>query len=181
MARQFSELNTSLINFIRKQHIFFVGTAASSGRVNISPKGGDSLRVEGPGKLVWMNLTGSGNESAAHILDNKRMTLMFCSFEKRPLILRVYGQARVVHPRDEARWQELASQFPELPGMRQFFEMDIDLVQTSCGEAVPYFEFAGNREALNEWANNKGPDGIRQYWADKNQQSIDGFDTRILD
>lgn len=179
MAKQFNELNDSLVRFIEAQHIFFVATARSTGTVNLSPKGMASLRVLDSTKVVWLNLTGSGNESAAHILENSRMTLMFCSFEKKPLILRLYGHAKAIHPRDE-RWSEYLAMFPEDVGARQFFEVDIDLVQTSCGFAVPFYEFKEDRTFLSKDAENKGREAIEQYWEDRNQVSIDGFETNIL-
>jgi hypothetical protein len=136
--------------------------------------------VISPQRIVWQNLTGSGNETAAHLLTNNRMTLMFCAFEKKPLILRVYGKAQAVHPRDAA-WQEYLAMFPANLGTRQFFILDIDLVQTSCGFAVPRMDFAGDREALDAWAAKKGEVGIRQYWRETNALSLDGFETGIAD
>ncbi len=179
MAEKFSELSSSLISFIEKQHMFFVGTARSTGTVNVSPKGMDSLVILNPKKLVWLNYTGSGNESAAHILESPRMTIMLCSFELKPLILRLYGLAQAIHPRDES-WQEYLNLFPKKSGARQLFTMDIELVQTSCGFAVPYYEFIEDREALRKWSNQKGDEEIEAYWQEKNQQSIDGFPTNIL-
>jgi hypothetical protein len=131
-------------------------------------------------RLVWLNVTGSGNETAAHLLELKRMTLMFCAFDGDPMILRVYGQAQVIHPRD-AQWPELICLLPGLPGARQIFDVQIELVQTSCGMAVPLLEYRGERDALNHWAVKKGQAGIEQYWADKNQLSLDGRPTRILE
>ncbi|MDG2090971.1 MAG: pyridoxamine 5'-phosphate oxidase family protein [Gammaproteobacteria bacterium] len=179
MSEKFSELSSSLTSFIEKQHVFFVGTARTTGTVNLSPKGMNSLKILNSKELVWLNYTGSGNESAAHILENPRMTIMLCSFEKKPLILRLYGQARAVHPRDD-QWDEYLKLFPESTGARQFFTMDIDLVQTSCGFAVPYYEFIEDREALVKWSNQKSGEAIEDYWQEKNQHSIDGFPTEIL-
>lgn len=179
MSEKFSELSSSLISFIEKQHVFFVGTARSTGTVNLSPKGMNSLKILNSKKLVWLNYTGSGNESAAHILENPRMTIMLCSFEKKPLILRLYGQARAIHPRDE-QWDDFLKLFPESPGARQLFIMDLDLVQTSCGFAVPFYEFIEDREALLKWSDQKSDAGIQAYWEEKNQHSIDGFPTEIL-
>ncbi len=107
------------------------------------------------------------------------MTLMFCAFEGQPLILRLYGQAKVIHPADPA-WGELYPLFPSLPGPRQIFDLAVDLVQTSCGMAVPLYTFAGDREALNDWARKKGEEGIRRYWEEKNQASLDGIPTNII-
>src|SRR5210317_282022 len=116
--------------------MYFVATAGAEGMVNLSPKGMDSLRVLDDATVAWLNLTGSGNESAAHVLENGRMTIMFCSFGKQPLIMRLYGRARVVHRRDE-EWARLLDLFPEYPSARQVFVMDIQMVQTSCGYGVP--------------------------------------------
>jgi len=180
MAQQLPALTDSLTSFIGKQPIYFCGTAMASGRVNVSPKGGDSLRVINPNCVVWQNYTGSGNETAAHLHDNDRMTLMFCSFEKKPLILRLYGHARAVHPRDDD-WQTYSAMFPANPGSRQFFVMDIDLVQTSCGFAVPYMDFIDHRDTLDVKAGQLGDEGLRQYWDDNNRISIDGADTGIFE
>ncbi len=180
MSDRFPSLLEKHITFIKNQHLFFVGTAGEEGRVNVSPKGMDSFRVVNENKIVWLNLTGSGNETAAHVLENPRMTVMFCSFDKQPLILRLYGQASCIHPRDDA-WSQYANLFPETQGARQFFELDVDLVQTSCGYAVPFYEMTGERPTLKKWAKNKGDEGVESYWAEKNTHSIDGKDTGILE
>jgi hypothetical protein len=180
MGKQFPELSDEHIAFIRAQKLFFIGTATADSRVNVSPKSMDSLRVLNGRQVAWLNVTGSGNESAAHVQIDPRMTIMFCAFEGAPLIMRLYGQARVLHPRD-AEWDELIALFPPLPGARQIFVLDIDLVQTSCGAGVPLFDYAGDRETLNEWSRKKGEVGVRQYWQDKNQFSIDGIPTHIIE
>lgn len=180
MAKQLEALTEKLTDFIESQKIFFVGTAAAEGRINVSPKGMDSLRVLNPKKIIWLNLTGSGNETAAHILQNPRMTLMFCAFEGKPLILRIYGTAKSYHPRD-TEYGELIGLFPETAGARQIIELDIEMVQTSCGFAVPLMEFKEERTLLEDWAKSKGTEGIETYWKEKNIKSIDGFDTQILD
>ena len=180
MAKRYNALSDKHIEFITRQKIFFVGTAAAEGRVNISPKGMDSLRVLGPNRVAWLNVTGSGNETAAHVQVNPRMTIMFCAFEGAPLILRVYGKARAIHHND-AEWAELAALFPALPGARQILDLAIDLAQSSCGEGVPYFDYAGEREDLINWTLKKGEGGIRQYWADKNAVSLDGLPTHIVE
>lgn len=180
MGQRYAEISEKLAQFIRRQKVFFVATAAGDGRINLSPKGMDSLRVLGPNRVVWLNVTGSGNETAAHLLENDRMTVMFCAFEGDPLILRLYGHARSFHPRDPA-WDELIGLLPALPGARQIIDLDVDLVQTSCGMGVPLLEFKGEREQLNQWAAKKGEAGIRQYWEQKNRISLDGRPTRILD
>lgn len=178
MAKQFPALDADHRAIIAAQHMFFVATAASEGRVNLSPKGMDCLRVLGPNRIVWLNLTGSGNETAGHLRQNPRMTLMWCSFTKRPVILRAYGTARAVHPRD-ADWDDLIGQLPAEPGARQIYDMQVDLVQTSCGFAVPFYEHQGPREVLRNWAEDRGPEGLQTYWETRNQQTIDGFPTGV--
>ena len=179
MAKFYQELPDNLIKFIEKQNIFFVGTAAEEGRVNVSPKGMDSLKVIDSNKVIWLNLTGSGNETAAHLLKNNRMTIMFCSFEKNPMILRLYGTATANHPRDEMFNQHI-EKFGSPLGARQIIEMKIESVQTSCGYAVPFMDFKEERTVLHDWTENKGDEGIKQYWEERNQKSIDGFDTKII-
>ncbi|ELH4233632.1 pyridoxamine 5'-phosphate oxidase family protein [Vibrio fluvialis] len=178
MGKQFSSLSDQHIEFIAQQKIYFVGTAAESGRVNISPKGGDSLRVISPTQIAWLNLTGSGNESAAHVLRNTRMTVMFCAFDGAPLILRAYGEAKVLHTKD-SEWSQYVALFPASVASRQIFLLDIDMVQSSCGMSVPYFNYEGDRDELAKWSDRQGVEGIEQYWLKKNQNSIDGFDTEI--
>lgn len=179
MAKRYDALTADHKTFIQAQHVFFVGTAAPSGTVNISPKGMDSLRIMNEHRIVWLNTTGSGNESASHVQIDPRMTLMFCAFQGAPLILRLYGRARVYHQADRA-WLDLLSHFPSLPGARQIFVLDIELVQTSCGMSVPLLEFQGEREQLNRWALAKGQAGLHDYWRQKNQVSLDGFPSHIL-
>ena len=179
MGKQFHQLSDEHTAFIARQKIYFVATAAAEGRVNLSPKGMDSLRVLGPQRVVWLNLTGSGNETAAHVALNPRMTVMFCAFEGAPLILRLYGKARLVQ-RGDADWETLLAHFEPLPGTRQLFDLCIDLVQSSCGMAVPNYTYGGDRELLTEWAVQKGPDGLRRYWEERNRFSLDGFPTHII-
>ncbi|HSO84291.1 pyridoxamine 5'-phosphate oxidase family protein [Thiocapsa sp.] len=180
MGLKFDALSEQHIRFIAEQKIFFVATATEDSRVNLSPKGMDALRVVDERRVLWLNLTGSGNETSAHVQQDPRMTLMFCAFEDPPMILRVYGAARVVHPGDPG-WADLLSLFKPFPGARQIFDLAVDLVQTSCGMGVPYFAYGGDREQLVDWAVKKGEEGVRDYWEQKNQLSIDGTPTRILD
>jgi len=179
MGKQFSEISIELQEFIERQKIFFVGTAAEEGRVNISPKGMDTFRVIGPNKIVWLNLTGSGNETAAHLLKNNRMTILFCAFEGSPMILRLYGNATIFHQRDEI-YHKYIGLFPMIAGARQIIVMDFDLVQTSCGFAVPFMDFKEERTQLKSWAEKQGEERIKQYWKEKNTTSIDNFETKIL-
>jgi len=178
MGRKYSEITDELKIFIESQKLFFVGTATAEGRINVSPKGMDSLRVLDRNRVVWLNLTGSGNETAAHIRELNRMTLMFCAFEGSPLILRLYGTARAIHPND-ADWEACYSLFNPLPGARQIFDMKVDLVQTSCGMGVPLFDYAGDRTQLIDWAARKGDTGLQKYWEEKNRTSLDGKPTQI--
>ncbi|MEM1075192.1 MAG: pyridoxamine 5'-phosphate oxidase family protein [Pseudomonadota bacterium] len=179
MAKQFDNLDDRLTQFIHAQHIFFCASAAPQGRVNVSPKGMDSLRVLGPNRIVWRNLTGSGNETAGHLAQSNRMTLMWCSFGAKPMILRTFGSARTLHPRDSA-FEDLNALFPFSHGARQIYDLSIDLVQTSCGYAVPFMDYVGERDVLKDWAENKGSNGVRDFWIDRNQKTIDGAQTHIL-
>jgi len=144
MAKFYDTLDTTLQDFVKKQHIFFVATAADAGRVNLSPKGTDTFRIIDETKVAWLNLTGSGNETAAHILQNNRMTIMFCAFEDKPLILRLYGSANAYHDYDD-EYQDLMKMFDDHVGARQIFVVDIESVQTSCGFAVPLMNFQEDR------------------------------------
>ena len=176
------KLNGMLRAFIEKQKIFFVATADQTGRVNVSPKGMDTLRIENDNRILWLNLSGSGNETAAHVRATGRMTLMFCAFEGDALILRVYGDAVVYHPRD-AEWDGLISAFPTLGGSRQIFDLRIDLVQTSCGTGVPYMDFRKSRgdDELERYYDDLGPEGVQDYWRRKNIETIDGRPTGIFE
>jgi len=178
MARQFPEITDALKEFIERQKIFFVGTADVDGRVNVSPKGSDSFRIIDKNRVVWLNLTGSGNETAAHLIANNRITIMFCALDGKPMILRLYGSGKTIHPKD-ADWESLATLFPEKIGARQIFDISIDLVQTSCGFQVPFYEYEGERDLLDKWTENKGRDGVEQYWEDNNKTSLDGKPTGI--
>lgn len=180
MAKRYPEISDTLKAFIEKQKIFFTGTAAAEGTVNVSPKGMDSLRVLGPNRVIWLNVTGSGNETAAHVQGSPRMTLMFCAFEGAPMILRLYGQAKVIHSRDP-QWEELSALLPSLAGARQIFDFNVELVQISCGTSVPLYDYVADREQLNKWAEKKGGEGLADYWREKNQLSLDGKPTYIID
>lgn len=178
MAKQYGQITERLQEFIARQHMFFVATAAQEGRVNVSPKGLDSLRVLSPNRVVWLNGTGSGNETAAHLLASPRMTLMFCAFEDKPLILRLYGTATGFQAGDDG-WNDNIDRFPPMLGARNIFSLDIELVQTSCGFGVPLFEYEDQRTLMDSWATHKGPDGLREYQQQKNLASIDGFPTGL--
>lgn len=180
MAKFYTQLEEKLVKFINEQKIFFCATADTQGRINLSPKGTDTFRVLDPQTVGFLSLTGSGNETAAHLKNNGRITIMFCSFTAQPLILRIYGTGRCVYPR-ETEWNSWAAKFELLPGTRQIFIIDIESLQTSCGYSIPFFEFKGERDALVRWSEQKGEDGIRQYWQDKNLTSIDGLNTGMAD
>jgi hypothetical protein len=179
MAKFYDQLSDDLKSFIADQKIFFVATAPQRGRINLSPKGMDTFRCLDNNTVAFLNLTGSGNETAAHVAENGRMTIMLCSFEDAPLILRLYGQARCIHQRDEA-WSKLYSHFEPALGARQIVVLDIASVQTSCGFAVPLYEFKGERDTLTRWTEHRGEEGVRTYWDQHNLASIDGLPTKLL-
>lgn len=160
--------------------MFFVASAplTADGHVNLSPKGMDCLRILGPLQVAYLDLTGSGNETSAHLQENGRITLMFCAFEGPPNILRLYGKGRTVVI-GTPEWDQLWPLFPSYPGMRQIIVVDVERVQTSCGFAVPLYEFKGQRETLKKWAIAKGDDGLVEYWKEKNMTSIDGLPTPL--
>ena len=178
MGKRFPSLQPDQIAFIGEQHLYFVATAAAASRINLSPKGMDSLRILSPDRILWLNLTGSGNETAAHLTLDPRITLMWCSFTNRPLILRAYGSARTIH-RTDPDWPAFKSHLPDQPGARQIFDVSIDLVQSSCGFAVPFMDYREDRPVLKSWAEDKGPDGLATYWDTRNRETIDGLPTGI--
>ena len=175
----FDRLSDELTQFITQQPLFFVATApGTGGHVNLSPKGLDTLRVLTPKQVAYLDLTGSGNETSAHIADNGRLTIMLCSFGSRPMILRLYGQGRTVLPRDP-EFANLMPRFGEIPGARQIIVLEVERVQTSCGYAVPRMENPRHRDTLVRWAENKGPEGLDAYQQQKNVVSIDGIPAPI--
>lgn len=176
MAKFFSELDDALIRFIEKQKIFFTASAPADGRINLSPKGMDTFRCLDHKTVAYLDLTGSGNETAAHLAENGRLTIMFCSFSAQPLILRLYGQGKVVGKTDED-WEKLHTNFDSLIGERQIIVLNIESGQTSCGFGVPVYELKEERQRLVEWAENKGENGLREYRQTKNRISIDGLPT----
>ena len=178
MAKFYECLNTSLREFIQRQHVFFVATAPRSGRINVSPKGADTFRILDDRCVAYQDITGSGNETAAHLRADGRLTIMFCSFDPDPLILRLYGHGRVLQPGD-ADWTGLAARFTALPGVRQIMLLQIESVQTSCGYAVPRYRYEGERDTYQRWAEKKGVSGLAAYQAEKNRVSIDGLPTGL--
>src|ERR1700723_3649064 len=162
MGKQFNGIEPAHREFIERQRIFFTGSAAANGRVNVSPKDGAALRILGPNSVAYLDVTGSGNETAAHMRADGRLTLMFCAFDGAPMILRLYGRGRII-PRGMLEYLTLlASAFSdtESSGARQMVMLDVDLVQTSCGYGVPFFDYVGERTTLTRWAEAKGEDGL---------------------
>lgn len=182
MGKQFSSMEPAHREFIQKQHIFFNASAAQGGHVNVSPRDGKSLRILDANTVAYLDLTGSGNETAAHLLADGRLTLMFCAFEGPPMILRLYGIGRTIRRGSEEYAQLLATQFGgvEPLGARQMFVLAVELVQTSCGYNVPLFDYRSERETLTKWAEHKGTEGLEAYWCEKNTRSIDGLPTGLL-
>ncbi|MEM7726892.1 MAG: pyridoxamine 5'-phosphate oxidase family protein [Cyanobacteria bacterium P01_A01_bin.45] len=180
MAKVFDYITEDLQEFIRKQHIFFVASAPLSptGHVNLSPKGLDGFRVLSENRVAYFDLTGSGNETSAHLKENGRITFMFCAMTGSPTILRLYGQGNVILPGD-SEWDDLYAVFSEVPGVRQIVVADINRVQTSCGFGVPLYDFQGERENLVKWADKKGEEGLKEYREKKNKVSIDGLSTHL--
>ena len=176
MGKTFSELDDDLRAFIGRQHVFFVATAplAPGGHVNVSPKGLDTFRVLGPTTVAYLDLTGSGVETVAHLRENGRATVMFCAFEGRPRILRLYGRGRCVEPADP-EWSSASAAFPDLAGVRSVILVEVERVADSCGYAVPLYEFVGERDQLTAWADRKGEAELLRYRAQKNRTSIDGL------
>lgn len=180
MGSRYQSLRDDLMDFIREQKLFFVGTAANDGTINVSPKGWDSLRVMGANRIVWRNVTGSGNETAAHLAQNSRMTMMFCAFSGNPKILRLYGQAQAFHPRDP-EFNAMDALFEPHASARQLVDFTIELVQTSCGFGVPFYEYQQERDNMDKWLASKDDSDIEDYWEKKNAVSLDGLPTYILE
>ena len=169
-------IDEELASWLREQHIFFVSTAplSENGHVNCSPKGGDSFRVLGPMEVAYQDYTGSGAETAAHLRENGRILLMFCAFTGKPDIVRLHGTGEVI-PQEDPRFEPIIAGFPANPGTRAVVHVHLNRVSTSCGYAVPFMEYRQERETLDKWAANKGQEGLMEYRATKNAQSIDGM------
>lgn len=164
--------------FIQRQYLFFVGSAPLSeeGHVNLSPKGYSSFRILSDNQVAYLDMSGSGNETSAHILENGRVTLMFCAFEGPPSIVRLYGTGTVALPGSN-RWEELYPLFDPLPGARQMIIVDVHMVQDSCGFGVPFMKYEGDREKLKEISLKFRKEQLDKYWHEKNAASIDGLPT----
>ncbi|PID48117.1 MAG: pyridoxamine 5'-phosphate oxidase [Proteobacteria bacterium] len=167
-------------DFIKNQKMFFVATAPKKGKINLSPKGlDDTFKIIDDNQILWLNYFGSGNETAAHLLEDDRMTLMFCAFEGKANILRLYCKAKVVQEKDE-NWQKYISNFPNTYGARQVFVVEILNVNNSCGGGVPLYEFVGQRENLKKWINSQSKEQHIKYMKKKNQVSFDGKETGLF-
>lgn len=180
MAKFFDELNDTLRAFIAAQQMFFHATAAPEGRINLSPKGLDTFRILDNRHVGYLDLTGSECETAAHIAADGRLTIMFCSFAEKPLILRLYGRGTVIHQRDAA-WNTLRPMFPEIPGERQIILIEIESIMTTCGFAVPMYDFKGQRDTLPEFTCKMGDEKMDAYRREKNVTSIDGLPTYLFE
>ena len=169
MGKLYDTIKPEHKEFIERQHMFFVGSAPLSvkGKVNVSPKGLDCFRVLSDNRVAYMDLISSGNETSAHTLENGRITIMFCSFDEKPLILRLYGKGFAVLPNSKL-WEEYKSHFTIYPNTRQLIVADIDMVQTSCGFGVPQYEYVGERDTHFKWAESKGTEGLNKYVQEKN-------------
>jgi hypothetical protein len=176
MAERFSSLRPDLAQWWCEQPVFFVATAPSgrAGHVNLSPKGYDTLRVLAADRVAYLDLTGSGVETIAHLRDNGRITLMACAFNGNPRISRIYGRG-TVHPKGSPGYDSLECEFPDLPGRRSIIDIAVERVTTSCGYAVPLMGLVDDRDRLLGWAKGRGDDGIAAYWETKNAVSIDGL------
>lgn len=166
--------------FIEEQKMFFVSTAplGAEGHINLSPKGLDSFRVLSPRKVAYMDIVGSGNETSAHILENGRITFMFCAFDGPPNILRLYGKGYTVLP-GHGEWKDLSAHFSLLLSTRQIIVANVYNVQTSCGFGVPFYQYTGERDHAHKWAEKKGPEGLEDYKQEKNRVSLDGLPTAL--
>lgn len=182
MAKEFPSLDANLTDFILRQKIFFTASATDTSRVNISPRSTDYFRIIDNNSVVYLDRTGSGNETAAHMLADGRMTIMFCALEGPPRILRLYGKGEILHRDSEGFARFLESCFDgETPlGIRQLVLLSFDLVKTSCGYGIPLFSYDKERESLDRWAEAKGQEGIEAYWHETNVHSMDGLPTDIF-
>lgn len=180
MGKFFNSIQPHHEEFIQRQKMFFTGTAplSDNGHINVSPKGGDYFRVLSPTRVAYMDLVGSGNETSAHLLENGRITFMFCAFDGPPNILRLYGTGYTVLPGHE-QWAELSSLFTLQLGTRQIIVADIYQVQTSCGFSVPLYAYSGERDHAEKWAAKKGAKGLEKYKLENNRESIDGLKTAL--
>lgn len=178
MSKQVDCVDEELAAWLHQQHIFFVATAPLSedGHVNCSPKGGDCFRALGRMEVAYLDYTGSGAETAAHLRENGRIVLMFCAFDGRPNVVRLHGEGNVLLP-DDPGFAQLAGQFPANPGARAIVQVRVTRVSSSCGFSVPLMDFRQNRDVLDKWAASKGAEALAEYRRAKNSRSIDGLPT----
>ena len=176
MGKSATRISEAQEKFIRAQSIFFVASAPldAKGNINVSPKGLDSFRILGPTTVGYLDLTGSGVETIAHVRENGRIVVMFCAFQGAPKILRLHGQGRVVEP-PSAEFDGLAALFPTYLSTRSIIVVEVARVSDSCGYGVPLMKFDGERSQLHDWARKKGPEGLAAYREEKNRRSIDGL------
>lgn len=183
MGQRYPALRAEDVEFLRAQRLFFTASATDTSRVNVSPRSTEHLRVIDAGRVAYLDLTGSGNETAAHLHADGRLTLMACAFEGAPGILRLYGRGRVLH-RSGPEYAALvrdAYEGREPAGARQAILLEVELVQRSCGYGVPLLDYRGERDILPRWAEARGPEGVAAYQAEHNRESLDGLPTHLLD
>lgn len=180
MGKSYEAITDHVRDFIEAQHLFFVGSAplSDTGHVNISPKGTDTFRILTPNRVAYLDMTGSGNETSAHLMENGRVTFMFCAFDGAPNIVRLFGTGRAVLP-GGPEWDELAAHFNLVPGHRQIIVADITEVRDSCGYGVPLYEYQSDRDQMARWVETKGEDGLAAYRQEKNLCSLDGLPTPL--
>lgn len=177
MAHTFPGIDERLAEFLLDQPVFFVASAplAADGLLNLSPKGlAGTFAVLDEHTVAYLDLTGSGVETVAHLQENGRVVIMFCAFTGKPRIVRLQGTGRAVFP-GESAFDGLAARFPDLPGVRSVIVVDVARVADSCGFGVPVMSYEQDRDTLVRWADGKGPDGVARYQADKNARSLDGL------
>lgn len=180
MSQWHTSITREMREFIAQQKVFFVATAPRQGRINLSPKGMDTFRVLDEVRAIYLDITGSGNETAAHLLDDDRLTIMFCSFDKTANIARLYGRGRAIHPRD-AQWSEYLAMFQHEPGVRQIIQIDVESAMTSCGYGVPLLDGFEERDTLRKYWQKRGDAAVTEYQRKENLQSIDGLPTGIFE
>jgi hypothetical protein len=179
MSNWYNAVTPELKQFIAAQKVFFVATAPTKGRINLSPKGMDTFRVLSPQRVIYLDITGSGNETAAHLVDNGRITILFCSFDRTARIARLYGLGRPIH-RNDANWHEYLTMFAPEPGVRQIMEIDIESAMTSCGYGVPWMENLSERDTLRKYWEKRDEQTLTAYQHKENERSIDGLPTGLF-
>jgi hypothetical protein len=176
MGKVFEAIDAKMERWLTAQKMFFVATApvGDDGHVNLSPKGLDTFAVLGPTTVAYLDLTGSGAETIAHLRQNGRICLMFCAFEGAPRIVRIHGEGEALLP-DHPEFARSMLRFPDLPGVRSIIRVEASRLSDSCGYSVPLYEFKGHRDQLTRWAEHKGPEGLIAYRTKRNATSLDGL------